>query len=746
MESLKKKNLTIDAGIVTSLGRGSIKDYSTAILELIKNSYDAGASLVDIEIINNHINPHASYIRIADNGCGMTEEDIDNYWLRVGYSEKRNEKFINNRRKTGEKGIGRLSADRLGSILEMRSRTPYDGDKCIIIDWDSFNEMGRNIEEIQFDYFDHNVRIKLPKLKGSDEEPKSGTELIIKNLRQSWIRQDIDDLYKQLSMFISPFDDVSDFNIQLLSNLNEKNEKVIVSKFSNYFEVKLSGTFDPNSKEFIYEIWNRKPGSSKRTKKAKKAMPLGQLITNSEEDSSLLDTSIGLVKVDLLYFPRNEKTIMDSGFKLKELSDYLQENAGIKIYRDSIRVKPYGELDQPGGDWLNLGSRFAQNPAGRSRVSHRIRPSQLVGAVSISRDNNPELSDSASREGLIQDDNFRLLREIVLGSIRLVEATSHEIFTEEEKLSVNNGEEDGVDRNLETVNKRLESVRDDLLAISKTLSINRDPKIMKIGETVAAVVSKITYATESIEVLESQTRLYRGLATIGIASAVFGHETQIQISRIVSAVNMGKDFLLLTPPQLTNAISKMDTAIEASEKVLAWGGFALDRIRRDKRERNKENVSGPIIMIEGELKRAFEAVDITIDDASIDKSIESRIFPIDIETIALNLLTNAYTACKQVKKNRMVKISLCYSTKNKQKGYMISVSDSGPGVNEKLRSIIWEPTFTTKTKKRGASEEGTGMGLAIIDGIVEEMKGIRYVGDDIELGGAKFEIWLPLVQ
>ena len=101
MKPTKKKSLSVDVGVIASLGRDSIKDHTTAILELIKNSYDAGASLVDVEIMSHLDEP---YIRIADNGCGMTEEVIDNNWLRIGYSGKREDRFIKRRRKTGEKG------------------------------------------------------------------------------------------------------------------------------------------------------------------------------------------------------------------------------------------------------------------------------------------------------------------------------------------------------------------------------------------------------------------------------------------------------------------------------------------------------------------------------------------------------------------------------------------------------------------------------------------------------------------
>ena len=108
------KNFNIDARVILTLGRDSIKNHTTALVELVKNSYDADATKVWIDIFCRSSN---KYIRIVDNGCGMTEDEIDKYWLRIGYSEKRTNRFSSKkRRKTGEKGIGRISSDRLGSV------------------------------------------------------------------------------------------------------------------------------------------------------------------------------------------------------------------------------------------------------------------------------------------------------------------------------------------------------------------------------------------------------------------------------------------------------------------------------------------------------------------------------------------------------------------------------------------------------------------------------------------------------
>jgi HSP90 family molecular chaperone len=114
------KTFTVDARAILTLGRDSIKDHTTALVELVKNSYDADATKVEVEVF---VGAKAPFIRVADNGGGMTETEIDNNWLRIGFSGKTTEKVSTlNRRKTGEKGIGRISADRLGAILELYTK------------------------------------------------------------------------------------------------------------------------------------------------------------------------------------------------------------------------------------------------------------------------------------------------------------------------------------------------------------------------------------------------------------------------------------------------------------------------------------------------------------------------------------------------------------------------------------------------------------------------------------------------
>jgi hypothetical protein len=114
------KHFSVDARAMLTWGRESIKDHTTAVLELVKNSYDPGAAIVEVQIWTGLFADGGRHV-VADDGVGMSSDDVEKYWLRLGYSAKREYKFTpRGRRRTGEKGIGRISADRLGAVLELR--------------------------------------------------------------------------------------------------------------------------------------------------------------------------------------------------------------------------------------------------------------------------------------------------------------------------------------------------------------------------------------------------------------------------------------------------------------------------------------------------------------------------------------------------------------------------------------------------------------------------------------------------
>lgn len=226
---MAKKFFKVDARAMLTLGRESIKDHTTAVLELVKNSYDAEASIVEIQIYTKGSSTD-HFIRIVDDGHGMNEQDVEKNWLRLGYSAKRDEKVsaIKRRRRVGEKGIGRISADRLGEELKLKSQKLNFDSIGLKVDWNDFDRPGTDLGEVGIEVLelpkflvpapavkDQKTREFLSAPPSLDSSKKrSGTELTIRGLRQAWAAADIEELHRELATLTSPFSTVASFQIR----------------------------------------------------------------------------------------------------------------------------------------------------------------------------------------------------------------------------------------------------------------------------------------------------------------------------------------------------------------------------------------------------------------------------------------------------------------------------------------------------------------------------------------------------
>lgn len=730
---------TVDARTILHLGRDSIKDHTTALLELVKNSYDADATCVEVDIMCQTKPPH---IRIADDGCGMTKKDITNHWLRIGFSEKRENRVSERgRRKTGEKGIGRISADRLGSLLTLHTQTEQDGIIGLSINWNDF-ESNKNLSDVPISEISA-PKITIPQCLRSDSsrQDNTGTELIITDLRQVWTQDDIDTLYRELSMLVSPFQETVDFDVKLRTDVAEGYEESIQSELYDNYEIRLDIRYDGKSEQITYTLTERDPNETGQKQRIEKSVERKQLLMEPVEDANI---DFGDIRIVLMYYPRVTRILEGSGFSLSDLRSFLNNNAGIKIYRDNIRVKPYGNLDAPEGDWLRLGEKVARDPAGAGRESFLIRPTQLVGAVFIGRDSNPNLVDSASREGLVNNQEFNALQEFLLGSVRVLSSRYHEKFTEQKesdtpKLQRSPSEE------TRQLQRELSSLRQELRSIKPFVLPDADDRVENTFAQMDIVVEQIEDAQESLKELETQAQVYRGLATIGISATVFGHEIQTAIDSLVGSLSNANGFLNANPPQTDKAIEYIQKGREHARRVKTWGNFALDRVRRDKRKSTKIDISQLVADVTHNLEPTMNVVNIKVL-TEIEKQIRGRMFAMDVEALLINLLTNAYTACKQQPSQRTIRVELRRQDEQGKKGFVLIVADSGPGIAKQFESEIWQPLFSNKPSKstQKRKQVGTGLGLTIVQSIVNDLKGSRMQDSDPQLGGARFSIWLPL--
>ncbi len=735
------KYFTVEARSILALGRESIKDATTALVELVKNSYDADAENVEIEVYTK-ANP--SYIRIADNGCGMKKADVESKWLRIGFSDKSeesNKTTPKGRRKTGEKGIGRLSADRLGDVLKLHTKL---GNEIygLEINWKDFEKIGRALHQVPLTEIE-NPEIKLPLLRG--KRANSGVELIVEILSDDWEKKSIDTLKREISLLISPFKKVSDFEVSLKADIEDVEEGIIEPEAAEEAVVSLDAKYIAKSNKVKYIVKAIGEDDKKDRLISLSQFSTSYLLKSSKTKSDLTDKEerklqCGNVHLKLLFFPIKERVFDGISLDKKRIREFINLNAGVKVYRDDIWVKPYGEIAREEWDWLNLGRRYAQNPAGAARASFRIRPQNLVGAIFITRDGNAELTDSAGREGLIKGDAFNDLKDFAIGCVRLLENEYHQRFDEDKKEK-----EKKLSKEVKRISQDASAVLRDMQRIApmiarSTIDNATKDRFEKSVERIKDITVGLQDTRTALSNIQEQNVIYRGLATVGISTAVFGHEIQTSVTSLVNTTHFIKEYLNSTPPELKKAKDRVEKIIKLADSISNWGKYALTRIQRDKRQRRKENVKTIVARTISDLIPPFETAQIEIKQNLEDVS--GVVFAMDVEAVLINLLTNSYNACLQETRERIIRIELEEKWEDEKRGFELTVADTGHGVAEEFQERIWTPLFSTKSE--GQRNSGTGLGLSIIDSIVKDLAGKRTQESDPELKGARFKIWLPL--
>ncbi len=748
------KHFTVDARAMLTWGRDSIKDHTTALLELVKNSYDAGATIVDVALQVSAASPDDQSITIGDDGSGMAEKDVDEKWLRIGYSEKLEDTVTERgRRKTGEKGIGRISADRLGALLELRTQAKKTAAVGLKVNWDDFEASRRDLGTVDIPVLrDPTFAVPRPSAirPGSREyepapQPRSngptitGTQLLVRRLRQNWTNADIIDLQRDLSILTSPFGGVKDFQIRLSNDVEPKANGVVTSPFFRAAEIEARFSYKSGSK-IQYSFKDRDKRGKARISDRGFASWSGFAHRDTAADAQPLpdEPGFGPVLVQLLFYPRMSETLRGTDLSVGELKDFLDRNAGLKVYRDNIRVMPYGDPTKPEGDWLGLGDRKARSPAGPARPDWRVAPNQLVGAIFLSRDRNPNIIDTSGREGLIHGEHFIALKAFIFGCIFRLEAHYHELFVQRMAQEPSSPSPRETVRDFDA---QLRTLGRDLRGVEAQLPKSVERSVERVRDKLETTLVKMSVLQRSMEELASQATIYRGLATLGIASATFGHETEASLEQFMSSAYTACTLLEHNPPALNDAIEELGKSISFGKRVGAWGAYALRRVRPDKRRRRTVNVTELVRDLVKELEPVMAASNIKVEKSF--GRVEGKTFSMDVESVLVNLLTNAYYFCKMKRRARVISVTLRSRRHENENGFELVVGDSGPGVTPRVRAQVWEPLFSTKIDRRGRAA-GTGLGLSIVDAVVNDIGGHRGVDTDPKLEGARFSVWLRL--
>lgn len=663
------------ARIIKLLGEELITDEVIAIVELVKNSYDADATKVEV-ILENVTNLEDARIVIRDNGVGMSLDTVLNAWLQPGTEtkkksrERKERSKIFNRPILGEKGVGRFAAQKLGSMISLTTRSENEALETIVeIDWKMFEK----------DKFLSDIRVNWIQTEPQVFRKRTGALVEINFLRKEWPRSLVANLAQKLASLQSPFKGKDNFQIVLRSNdyPDASKEAQFPVELLNKSVYSFSGTV---SKEGT--LTGRYVFSNPAFRKLSRDLPIKSKDVRDpdyfKEGEYMRKPLCGGFSFEFYVWDLDWSTLKETITK-KIYDRFIKPRTGVRIYRDNFRVWPYGK---EGEDWLELDLRRVNAPP------KCLSNNQIVGIVDVDHINNPDLSDKTDREGLIDNIQFRDFKRLVLLTIN-----EFEVLRRQDK--------DKIDRIRERkIGKKIDEILDELEKMRRKIGKNDHGDLYsKNLDSIERAYSN--YKTDIVE------KLYVA-AGIGIAVLMPAHEVQIQLKDLIPSLEDIKSDMVRfgLGGRIVERFDKIDRIISILWDV---SDGALELTKRARRRFSlKSAVDFSLKIKEHELKR--NAIDVEVVEK---ERIEIKGYQNLVMTALLNLVDNSIWWLQKNAGHKRLKITIKRDADNNP---TIIVSDNGPGIEPADLPYLGEAFYTRKPR-------GTGLGLFIAKRAMEANRG-----------------------
>ena len=540
------------ARLMPQIGDQLIKNESIALLELVKNAYDADAPDVWVEMWDIDKSDKGKII-VKDNGDGMDLSIVENSWMEIGTDNKKNllDEYIMNDKKSalgrlpmGEKGIGRFGVHKLGSKITLITRMKGKKEVVVKIDWTSFEK---------FDYLE---QVPITVIERNPEYftgQQKGTYIEITELKNVWTRGKLRDVYRSIMSLQSPFESIQSFNVVFETNHKEWLEGLLtVDRIKNdalfFADVSIEGN---EITELKYEF---KPWKVLNKLEEKQVVRTHIEMCREERenkkkilkkiDLSLFD--IGKVRMKLMIFDL-DNTILSYGVSDKKgLKEYLKNNGGIAVYRDNIRIYEYGDS---GNDWLQLESKRINAPG--TTLSSKI----TIGAIYLNRQDSGSLIEKTNREGFVENEAFEEFRYAIVNAIEKIQTLRNIDKDLLKKYYGPSGKAEPV----------LSSIEDLKIVIDKNID---DIKLKNL----------INKSLKNIEIdYKNITDVYIRSASAGLSLSVVIHEIEKIIAELKSAIkdeestehvkNLVQDLSRVTDGYASVIKSKKQSLVNVSDLI-----------------------------------------------------------------------------------------------------------------------------------------------------------------------------------
>jgi signal transduction histidine kinase len=670
---------------VLTIGEELIQDQFAAIVELVKNCYDADSS--DAVIFFKRIpEKNLLEIRVEDHGHGMSTEDVIGKWLVPSTTNKlKQRQSPNHRIMQGRKGIGRYAASILGEDLQLETIDQRGFKTTLYVKW---------AELSKYEYLD---QIDIPVHTEQTNQP-SGTVLTIYsdlNKNTYWNEETLKQLRFELKKLIPPnteqiFDDI--FKIWLcFDDFFEDDNRNIREEIAPYpilelFDYRISGTISADGNgTLIYENQKLKNGVIEHI----------PFVCGA--------TSCGALTIDVRVYDRETDAIdqlIQRGLKDDLSGQYvtrlqarqlLNSVNGIGVYRNGFRIRPLGDADF---DWLKLNEQRIQNP------SMKIGSNQVVGYVHVESEEVSGLEEKSARDGLKNNNAYKRLVKITCDVINELEQKR---FIFRRKLGLSNPSK--------KIERQLEGLYDySTLEKSVMTSLKKAGLSGNVIDEVTDIINKETTSkNKAIEDIKRTVAVYQGQATLGKIVNIILHEGRRPLNYFKNQIpNLhfyGNRFGQNQDQDSAEEIMRLATGITNNASIFVGLFGRLDPLSAKRRETKAEFILAEALqdvsaVFENECNKENIHVEINCSE-----DIKFFGWKQDIYTIFANLFDNSIF---WIVEKKCVERKITITANHSNEELVIDYTDSGPGINNDLleSGVIFEPQFTTKPN-------GTGLGLSI---------------------------------
>ena len=727
-----KLTFSVEARLLRELGERLVRSPEVALVELVKNAYDADATLCTLR-------HESGSIVVKDNGHGMTFDEFRTAWMRVGTSAKESTPASRSfsRDITGEKGIGRFAVRFLGTTLDLES-IAYDGER------DEHTRLRARFDWPEFDRHEDIGKVQVPyELEVLGGEHETGTTLTIGGARDLW-QKELRSVRTATVGLLSPLRPLfrksdpsaptaatrptTDPGLALKIQDEDTTIDDVAASVLKHFV--LRAELRVTKTRVVLNVYRR--GESKPYLKIKHKQQSG----------------LGSVYADVRFFPRRSGTFRGTGIDGKVAYRWIKDNAGVAVFDRAFRVQPYGAA---GDDWLSLQADAARNrrePRSSLADKHFPMPddvrndtklnwmlrlpesAQVVGVVEVrtrrgrGARGESDLVPAADREGFIDNAGFRRLWDFVRGALEAIAYVDRATQLEEQAEA--------------EAQRRAESDAETQRAIEAIQTNPSIPTRQKHQIVTALETSRGLLQTQA-ETARERERQLEVMSLLGVVAGFMTHEFGAAVAVLQAAK---RDLEDANDPSASERAARLGDRIKTLKQ---FATYATGYVQGSKTTPDNPYNARPRFRQIAKVFGSYAAerhIAIKID---VDKDVDAPLVPPSLYNgIAQNLLSNALKATTANPSSDPQTIA--FRAWNERSWHTIEVSDTGVGIDDTLRDRVFDPLFTTTSSRQDPLGSGMGLGLTLVRRGAAAYGGSANVVDPPPGFNTCIQVRIPLTQ